>query len=77
MWCIRSRWIAATSRAGRPSLLASDVLRCVDGAQVLRVGATTQLPFTEAAAELKNETNQRNYDVIQMVLIDYDIVVTY
>lgn len=44
---------------------------------MLRVGATTQLPFAEAAAELKNETNQRNYDVIQMVLIDYDIVVTY
>eukprot|EP00434_Breviolum_minutum_P016281 symbB.v1.2.014346.t1/scaffold1047.1/size141927/12 len=50
MWCIRSRWISATSR-GRPSLLASDVLRCVDGAQVLRVGATTQLPFTEADLE--------------------------
>eukprot|EP00435_Cladocopium_sp_Y103_P029568 s7_g7.t1 len=54
MWCSRSvRRIAGTTaeaavRGSRPSLLAAEILRCADGAQVLRVGAATQLPFCEA-----------------------------
>ena len=39
-------------RGIRPSLLAAEILRCADGAQVLRVGAATQLPFSEAVARL-------------------------
>ncbi|CAL1144864.1 unnamed protein product, partial [Cladocopium goreaui] len=44
----------AGSRGHRPSLLAAEILRCADGAQVLRVGAATQLPFSEAVARLGN-----------------------
>ena len=53
-----SGWLPAVSpggsRGNRPSLLAAEILRCADGAQVLRVGAATQLPFSEAVARLGN-----------------------
>lgn len=43
---IAIRPIAA--QAARASLLEPELMRCVDGQQVLRVGAATQLPLTDA-----------------------------
>ena len=51
-FAIRRSSLAFGGKGIRPSLLAAEILRCADGAQVLRVGAATQLPFSEAVARL-------------------------
>ena len=42
----------------RASLLENELQRCVDGHQVLRVGATTQLPFSEPETWLQKKYEQ-------------------